>query len=189
MNVTHVSNEILLERVIGAHSTTKWYHGELRPIFEMKCFATSLEMAPLAAASELLKRLLVEELKQNEVLSSPEKLRDYLKLHFTGRGYESFVAIFLDVKNRLITAEEIFRGTLAHTSVYPREIIKSALAYNAAGVIFAHNHPSGDVEPSAADKLLTETLKTALALVDVRVLDHAVIAGNKVLSFAEEGLL
>jgi DNA repair protein RadC len=95
----------------------------------------------------------------------------------------------MDARNRLIVAEELFRGTLTQTSVYPREVVKRALFHNAAAVIFAHNHPSGETDPSRSDEMLTTTLKTALALVDVRVLDHFVVAGNKALSFAERGLL
>jgi DNA repair protein RadC len=105
------------------------------------------------------------------------------------KPYESFAVLFLDVKNRLIACEELFRGTLTHTSVYPREIVKAALAHNAAGVILAHNHPSGTTDPSAADKSLTQALKQALALVDVRVLDHFVVAAREIYSFLENGLM
>ena len=103
------------------------------------------------------------------------------------RAYESFAVLFLDVKNRLIATEELFRGTLTHTSVYPREVVKAALAHNAASIIIAHNHPSGEPEPSAADHTLTLALKQALNLVDVRVLDHFVVAGRQIYSFAEHG--
>ncbi len=116
-------------------------------------------------------------------------MTDYLKVHFAGREYESFVVLYLDAQNSLIEVEELFRGTLTQTSVYPREVVKSALRFNAAAVMLAHNHPSGSVTPSRADEHLTQTLKAALALVDVRVLDHLVIAGNNSLSFAETGLL
>jgi DNA repair protein RadC len=100
-----------------------------------------------------------------------------------------FVGLFLDSQHRLISADELFQGTLAQTSVYPREIVKAALGHNAAAVIFAHNHPSGVAEPSRADELLTQSLKAALALIDVRTLDHFVVAGGQVVSFAERGLL
>ena len=116
-------------------------------------------------------------------------MRDCLRIHFAGREYESFVALFLDSQHRLIAVDELFRGTLTQTSVYPREVLKAALKENAAAVIFAHNHPSGIPEPSKADERLTTALKSALALVDVRVLDHFIVAGAGVLSFAERGLL
>ena len=110
-------------------------------------------------------------------LTSPDTVRDYLRLLLHDRGHEVFVCVFLDAQHRVIATEELFRGTLAQTSVYPREVVKATLAHNAAAVIFAHNHPSGVCEPSRADELLTQTLKQALALVDVKVLDHFVVAG------------
>lgn len=143
--------------------------------------------AQLQAVVELARRSLNEELRAGEVLGSPQAVKHYLQLLLGNRAYESFAVLFLDVKNRLVTAEELFRGTLAHTSVYPREVVKTALAHNAASVILAHNHPSGTPEPSAADYALTEALKQALGLVDIRVLDHFVVAGKHVYSFAEHG--
>jgi DNA repair protein RadC len=122
-------------------------------------------------------------------LGSPEAVRDYLRLLLAGKEHEVFVVVFLDAQNRVLACEEMFRGTLTQASIYPREIVKSALAANAAAVIFAHNHPSGVSEPSRADELLTQQLKTALARVDVKVLDHFVIAGDEFVSFAERGLL
>jgi DNA repair protein RadC len=116
-------------------------------------------------------------------------VKRYLRIKLGGQRHESFVVLFVDVKNRLIADKELFRGTLSHTSVYPREVVKTALACNAASVIFAHNHPSGTPEPSEADLLLTRTLKQALALVEIRVLDHFVVAGPLVHSFAEHGQL
>ncbi len=145
--------------------------------------------AQLQAVLELARRALAEELTSGAALSSPKAVVHYLQLLFQGKAYESFVVLFLDVKNRLIEAEEMFRGTLTQASVYPREIVKAALARNAAGVILAHNHPSGEPEPSSADLLLTQTLKQALGLVDVRVLDHIVVAGRRTHSFAEHGQL
>ena len=114
---------------------------------------------------------------------------DYLRIHFANRAYESFVAIFLNSQHYVIVVDELFRGTLTQTSVYPREIVKAALKCNAAAVIFGHNHPSGVAEPSQSDRMLTDALKQALSLVDVRVLDHFIVAGTSVLSFAERGLL
>lgn len=122
-------------------------------------------------------------------LSSPQAVRDYLRLRIADREWEVFVVLFLDAQHRLISVEEIFRGTLTQTSVYPREVVKAALKHNAAAVILAHNHPSGVAEPSRADELLTQTLKQALSLVDCKTLDHFVIGGDKTTSFAERGLL
>lgn len=145
------------------------------------------KFAQLQAVLELARRALTEELRSGNNLSSPQAVTQYLQLLMANKAYESFVVLFLDVKNRLIAPEELFRGTLTHTSVYPREVVKAALAHNAASVILAHNHPSGTPEPSAADRNLTTTLKQALALVDIRILDHFVIAGARVYSFAEHG--
>jgi DNA repair protein RadC len=145
--------------------------------------------AQLQAVLELARRSLREEVQHATALSSPDKVRAYLRLTLSSRPHEVFMALFLDAQNRLIVADELFRGTLTQTSVYPREVVKRALAVNAGAVIFAHNHPSGVAEPSRSDELLTTSLKQALALVDVRVLDHLIVAGGNVLSFAERGLL
>jgi DNA repair protein RadC len=145
--------------------------------------------AQLAAVLELARRALREELRAGSALTTPGAVRDYLRLVLGSRAHEVFVCVHLDAQHRVIGAEELFRGTLTQTSVYPREVVKAALAANAAAVIFAHNHPSGVAQPSQADELLTRQLREALALVDVRVLDHFVIAGNQALSFAERGLL
>ena len=143
----------------------------------------------LQAAKELVRRSLMEAMRQRDVLSSPTSVRDYLRITLAGREHEVFVVVFLDAQNRVLQAEELFRGTLTQTSVYPREVVKTSLVHNAAAVIFAHNHPSGVAEPSHADEALTRALKQALALVDVRVLDHFVVAGSSVVSFAERGLI
>jgi DNA repair protein RadC len=145
--------------------------------------------AKLMAARELVRRALVETMQERDVLDSPAQVREYLGIMLGKRDHEVFMALFLDAQHRVIAPEEMFRGTLTQTSVYPREVVKRALAMNAAAVIFAHNHPSGIAEPSRSDELLTQALKTALALVDVRVLDHIVIAGSNAISFAERGLL
>ncbi len=145
--------------------------------------------AQLQAVLEMARRALGEAMRAGDALDSPAAVRDWLCLRLGGLGHEVFMALFLDAQNRVIEAEELFRGTLTQTSVYPREVVKRALAHNAAGVLLAHNHPSGVAEPSQADRWLTEQLKTALALVDVRVLDHFIVAGNHSLSFAERGLL
>ena len=143
----------------------------------------------LLVAKELVRRSLIEVMRQRDALSSPASVRDYLRMTLAGRDYEVFMVLFLDAQNRIIASEEMFRGTLTQTSVYPREVVKRSLAHNAGAVIFAHNHPSGVGEPSRADELLTQSLKQALALVDVKVLDHFVIAGSGVMSFAERGLV
>ena len=145
--------------------------------------------ARLRASVELALRAARDALARGSALTSPEAVRDYLRLALAARESEAFVGLFLDSQHRLLVAEELFRGTLAQTSVYPREVVKAALGCNAAAVIFAHNHPSGVAEPSRADELLTASLKSALALIDVRVLDHFVVAGPQVVSFAERGLL
>lgn len=143
--------------------------------------------AQLQAVLELAKRAISEELQTNEPLSSPDAVKNYLQLLIGTKPYESFAVLFLDIKNRLILSEELFRGTLSHASVYPREVVKAALRHNAASVILAHNHPSGSCEPSQADLTLTQTLKQALALVDIRILDHFIVANPHVYSFAEHG--
>jgi DNA repair protein RadC len=145
--------------------------------------------AQFAAAFEILRRSLDEKLRERSALTSPGAVRDYLRFALGQREHEVFVCIWLDAQHRVMSFEEIFSGTLTQTSVYPREIVKKALARNAAAVIFAHNHPSGVAQPSQADELLTRELKEALALVEVKVLDHFVIAGNQAISFAERGLL
>jgi len=189
MDYTKHSTDALLESLIGVNATRACYQGTLRPFFEVDDEQGAEELAPLLAARELLRRWIAEDLKQQESFASPVAVKEYLRLAFAGQSYESFVALYVDAQNRLIEAEEPFRGTLTQTAVYPREIVKRALHWNAAGVMFAHNHPSGVAEPSRADEHLTQSLKTALALIDVRVLDHFVVAGNTVTSFAERGLL
>jgi DNA repair protein RadC len=133
--------------------------------------------------------ILARRIYAKDTLAAPGAVRDYLRLLLSGREHEVFVAVLLDAQNRVLSCQELFRGTLTQTSVYPREVVKVALAANAGAVIFAHNHPSGVSEPSRADELLTQQLKSALALVDIKVLDHFVVAGGESLSFAERGLL
>jgi len=133
--------------------------------------------------------VLQERAKRESALAAPSAVRDYLRLHFRNHEAEAFVVVLLDAQHRVIACEELFRGTLTQTSVYPREVVKCALRHNAAAVIFSHNHPSGVAEPSHADELLTRSLKAALALVDVQVLDHFIVSGGLGTSFAERGLL
>lgn len=146
-------------------------------------------LVKLQAVRELAARAIGEQLGQGDALTSPSAVRDFLKLRLGGLPHEVFVLILLDAQHRVLSVDELFRGTLTQTSVYPREVVKVALRANAAAVIFAHNHPSGIAQPSQADELLTRTLKDALALVDVKVLDHFIVAGTSTLSFAERGLL
>lgn len=143
----------------------------------------------LQAVLEMARRVLRETLRSGDALGSPGAVRDFLRLTLAGRDHEVFICVLLDAQNRVTHVEELFRGTLTQTSVYPREVVKCALARNAAAIIFAHNHPSGVAEPSHADQVLTQTLKSALALVDIKVLDHFIVAGGSALSFAERGLL
>jgi len=143
----------------------------------------------LIAVMELARRAMTCELSEQPVFTSPHMVKDYLRVHIGALPHEVFAVMFLDSQQKLIACEEMFRGTLSQTSVYPREVVKRALALNAASVILAHNHPSGLLEPSRADELLTQTLKSSLALVDVRVLDHFVVGAAGALSFAERGLL
>ncbi len=145
-----------------------------------------------ARAEEVLsqaRRVLAHRVRRGATMSSPQAVKDHLRLEIGALEHEVFCVLFLDAQHRIIALEQMFRGTVTQTSVYPREVVKEALSLNAAAVILAHNHPSGAVEPSRADEYLTQTLKTALALIDVRVLDHLVVAGADVCSFAERGLM
>ncbi len=189
---SNLTDAELLGKLIGVEQAQEIYQGSLAAIF------TATQNEPTgqgslpeqcAVARELVKRWLAEELRCGDMLNAPNVVRDYLRLQFAGKEVESFVAIFLDAQHQVISVDELFTGTLTQTSVYPREVVKAALRSNAGAVIFAHNHPSGVAEPSQSDRMLTDALKQALALVDVRVLDHFIVAGTSVLSFAERGLL
>jgi len=149
----------------------------------------SAKYAQLQAVLEMSRRALAETMRHGDAMKSPGAVRDFLRLNLASREHEVFCAVFLDTQHRVLAVEELFRGTLSQASVYPREVVKRALAHNAAALILAHNHPSGVAEPSMADQNLTSALKNALALVDIRVLDHFVITQDLVLSFAERGLL
>lgn len=149
----------------------------------------SSKYVQLQAIFEMSRRALSEQLQRRDVLNSPQAVRDFLVLKLGGLTKEVFLVLFLDTQNRLLATEEMFSGSLTETSVYPREIVKRALHHNAAAVIFAHNHPTGIAQQSSADELLTKQLKQALALVDVKVLDHFIVAGNQTLSFSQKGLI
>jgi DNA repair protein RadC len=145
--------------------------------------------AELVAVLELARRAMAQQLKERAVLDSPEAVKHFLQLHLSAKGYEVFAVMFLDTHHRLLALEEMFRGTLTHTSVYPREVVQRALHHHAAAVVLAHNHPSGSVAPSPSDEILTRNLKAALGLVDVRVLDHVIVGPGVALSMAEKGLV
>ncbi len=145
--------------------------------------------AELLAVMEMARRALTQQMQAAPVFDSPQRVKDYLGLQLGGRPHEIFAVLFLDAQHRLLRLEEMFQGTLTQTSVYPREVVKRALALNAGAVVLAHNHPSGVAEPSRADEYLTQTLRSALQLVDVRVLDHLVVGQGHVVSMAERGLL
>jgi DNA repair protein RadC len=145
--------------------------------------------AELAAVLEIARRALLGELRQRPLFDTPDKVKDFLRLKLASLGHEVFAVLLLDAKHHLIEYRELFRGTLTQTSVYPREVVKLALATNAAAIVFAHNHPSGVAEPSRSDETLTQALVAALALIDVRVLDHLVVGSHEVVSMAERGLM
>ena len=176
----------LLERFGGVSGLLHTTADELKTF---KGLGGTAKRAELIAVLELARRAMAEQLKQREVFSSPGAVKHYLQLHLAAKAHEVFAVLFLDAQNRLIAMEELFRGTLTQTSVYPREVVLRALQHSAAAVVLAHNHPSGTVQPSRADEALTQTLKAALALVDVRVLDHVIVAQGEALSMAEKGLI
>ena len=145
--------------------------------------------AELRALMEMARRALAQQISTEPLFDNPQRVKDYLGLQLGGRQQEVFVVLFLDGQHRLLKMEEMFQGTLTQTSVYPREVVRRALALNAGAVVLAHNHPSGVAEPSRADEYLTQTLKAALQLIDVRVLDHLVVGQGQVVSMAERGLI
>ena len=154
------------------------------PLFAYELTASAQQT--IREALTLLERQLREP---GASFTSSSSVRDWLRLHLTMEEREAFVLLLLDNQHRLITHETLFKGTISHTEVHPREVIKRALYHNAAAVVLAHNHPSGEVTPSKADRLITERLVQALGLVDIRVPDHLIVGGNQVFSFAEHGLL
>jgi DNA repair protein RadC len=164
-------------------------HTDAEDLKRIKGLGGTAKRAELVAVLELARRAMLQQLQEREVFSSPGAVKHYLQLHLAAKAHEVFAVLFLDAQNRLLMMEELFRGTLTQTSVYPREVVLRALKHNAAAVVLAHNHPSGTVQPSRADEALTQTLKAALALVDVRVLDHVIVAPGDALSMAEKGLL
>ncbi|MBK8664987.1 MAG: DNA repair protein RadC [Burkholderiales bacterium] len=164
-------------------------HAGADDLKRIKGLGGSAKRAELVAVLELARRALAQQLRDQPIFDSPTAVKDYLRLQLAPRPHEVFAALFLDTQHRLIALEELFRGTLTQTSVYPREVVLRALHHHAAAVVLAHNHPSGSVQPSRADEALTQQLKAALALVDVRVLDHIIVAPGEALSMAEKGLV
>ncbi len=164
-------------------------HASADDLKRVKGLGGSAKRAELMAVLELARRALAQQLKERAALDSAAAVKDYLRLHLGPRPHEVFAVLFLDVQHRLIALEELFRGTLTQTSVYPREVALRALHHHAAAVVLAHNHPSGSVQPSRADEAITQTLKSALDLIDVRVLDHVIVSPGEALSMAEAGLL
>ena len=164
-------------------------HAGADDLKRVKGLGGSAKRAELMAVLELARRALAEQLKERAAFDSATAVKDYLQLHLAARPHEVFAVLFLDAQHKLIVLEELFRGTLTQTSVYPREVALRALHHHAAAVILAHNHPSGGVQPSRADEAITQNLKSALALIDVRVLDHVIVAPGQALSMAEKGLI
>lgn len=147
------------------------------------------KQAELLAVFEMARRALSQRLKEREAFHTPGAVKQYLQLQLAHKNHEVFAVLFLDHQNRMLAMEELFRGTLSQTSVYPREVVLRALHHQAAAVVLSHNHPSGSVQPSRADEHLTQTLKASLALVDVRVLDHIIVGQGQALSMTEQGLM
>ena len=176
----------LLERFGGIAGLLHTTAEDLR---QFKGLGGTAKRAELMAVLELSRRVLAQGLRERDVFDDPRAVRSFIQLHLAQKPYEVFAVLFLDAHHRLIALEELFRGTLTQTSVYPREVVVRALHHNAHAVVLAHNHPSGSVQPSKADEHLTAILKAALGLVDVRVLDHVVVAPGRTQSMAELGLV
>ena len=178
----------LLGRILGKRAAKHVYRGSLTELFLNEDLPDDAK-ARLSASRELVQRWMLEEFRQQPALANPRAVGEYLCLHYAGQEREIFGVLFLDNRHRLIALEEMFLGTVDGASVHPREVVKRALRLNAAAVILAHNHPSGVAEPSQADELITVRIRDALALVDIRVLDHLVVGGTTVTSLAERGLI
>jgi DNA repair protein RadC len=186
--VLQMAGELLAEPPLGFGGVAGLLHASVTDLARIKGLGPA-KRAELVAVLELARRALAEQLRERAVLQAPQDVKHYLQLQLGGRSHEVFAVLFLDSQHRLLALEELFRGTLSQTSVYPREVVVRALHHNASAVVLAHNHPSGSVEPSRADELITQTLKAALALVDVRVLDHVIVAPGQAVSLAERGLM
>lgn len=179
----------LLTPPVWDFNATVPHVGDGESAYQRTAANDSVVSRKLGVARELLLRDLHAQMCTGPIMSTPQVLRDWLRLHCASLEHEVFLVLYLTAQLQLIEAVELFRGTLTQTSVYPRELVKGAISRNAAAVVVAHNHPSGHAEPSHADECLTQTLKSALSLVDVRVVDHMIVAGDTVQSFAERGLI
>lgn len=178
----------LLSLLLGKRTAQRVYRGSLADLCLDDAVPEGVK-ARLRASRELCRRWMLEDLRQQPVLTSPNVVREYLAVHYSGQEREVFSCLFLDSRHRLIAVEELFLGTVDGASVHPREVVKRALKLNATAVVLAHNHPSGVAEPSQADELITVRLRDALALVEIRVLDHLIVGGRTVTSLAERGLI
>ena len=178
----------LSEELLGPDGIAGLLHASVQSLKMVKGLGPA-KQAELLAVFEMARRALGQQLTQREVFETPDAVKHYLQLQLAHKNHEVFAVLFLDHHNRMLAMEELFRGTLSQTSVYPREVVLRALHHQAAAVVLSHNHPSGSVQPSRADEHLTQTLKAALALVDVRVLDHIIVGQGQALSMAEQGLL
>jgi DNA repair protein RadC len=187
MDIQGMSSRDLLAELIGEDAVNRIYTHSL--IRLLQAGIPHPELRPVFVARELWERMYRHELQESTYFATPQAVKDYLSMAYATKAYEVFVVLFLDSQHRLIAAEEMFRGTLTQTSVYPREVVIRALDHRAASVVLSHNHPSGVATPSRADEALTQTLKSALSLVDVRVLDHIVFGGGATMSLAECGLM
>lgn len=185
------SADALLAPFFGVEAPDVWHacRQSWREVLSLAREGRTPAWLALGSALEIIERSLAEELSERDALGSPELVKRYLQTYLADRAYEAFVVMYLDAHNRLIVTDVAFRGTVTQTSVHPREIVRRALGVHATAVCLAHNHPSGIEMPSRADETLTAALKNALALFDVRVLDHIIVAGRKTMSFAESGLL
>jgi len=184
MNAVELADSLLKQN----HSLHNLFNASLTEFSAYKGLGEA-KYVQLQAVLELSKRYLKEQCHRDTIFTSPDAVNDYLTIQLRGLGHEVFMVLYLDNQNRLITDEVLFTGTINAASVYPREVVKAALKHNAAAVIFAHNHPSGLAEPSQADKIITKKLQSALALVDINVLDHLIVAAEQCVSFAQRGLI
>ena len=184
LNVLDLSQQ-LLDQFEGLNGLLTTEHQELVSIKGLG----PAKATQLSAILEMCRRVLSQKLGKSDVITSPDSTREYLQLHFQGLEREEFACLFLDTRNRIITLETLFQGTLNSATVHPREVVKKALSLNASSLILCHNHPSGDPNPSQADIRITETLKQALELVDINVLDHMIVGQGEIISMAEYGLI
>lgn len=190
MNPTTFSRADLVAQLLATEPATATRVGDHEPPYGQRSTRDAAVAHKLGIARELLMRDLQAQMRSGPIMDSPQVLKDWLRLYCAGLEHEVFLVLYLSASHALIEAEPLFRGTLTQTSVYPREVVKGALARNCAALAVAHNHPSsGSPEPSRADEFLTQSLRSALAMVDVRLIDHFIVSGDQVLSFAERGLL